>query len=345
MSAPTVAPPDQQMDLGTEALNGRDGDTARAAGTKYNAHQHQTSSVQDALDGAASPSASNVYATMTDVSGAVGTHADNHTDGTDDIQDATASQKGLMTAAYATKVDGIETAADVTGETNVIGALSGASVSSATVATGDKVLIQDADDSDGLKTVTAQSIADLAASGVTDAADLTYTPAVAADWDSDTDPGDTDEALDQLAERVTDIEEAGAGGVDGPSVILHFGTDAASQAPDVDITDWTEVEDSDSAFATGVFTVPPGKAGKYMINFNLRFTSASGVAALIKTTDYTYWGDFGATTHKATNCQIIAHLDVGDTVSFQLTGATPNVDAVSAGGAILTYAMIQRIGT
>lgn len=40
--------------------------------------------------------------------------------------------------------------------------LSGASLTSATVATGDKVLVQDADDSDNLKTVTAQSIADLA---------------------------------------------------------------------------------------------------------------------------------------------------------------------------------------
>lgn len=34
-------------------------------------------------------------------------HATTHTNGTDDIQDATASQKGLMTAAYATKLDGI----------------------------------------------------------------------------------------------------------------------------------------------------------------------------------------------------------------------------------------------
>lgn len=38
-------------------------------------------------------------------------HASKHTDGTDDIQDATAAQKGLMTAAYATKLDGIETGA------------------------------------------------------------------------------------------------------------------------------------------------------------------------------------------------------------------------------------------
>lgn len=49
-------------------------------------------------------------------------HASNHTDGTDDIQDATASVKGLMTAAFATKLNGIETGADVTDAENVTAA-------------------------------------------------------------------------------------------------------------------------------------------------------------------------------------------------------------------------------
>lgn len=42
-------------------------------------------------------------------------HATDHTDGTDDIQDATAGQKGLATAAQITKLDGIAAGADVTG--------------------------------------------------------------------------------------------------------------------------------------------------------------------------------------------------------------------------------------
>jgi len=41
-------------------------------------------------------------------------HAANHTDGTDDIQDATDAQKGLATAAQITKLDGIAAGADVT---------------------------------------------------------------------------------------------------------------------------------------------------------------------------------------------------------------------------------------
>lgn len=45
--------------------------------------------------------------------GAGGAHATTHTDGTDDIQDATTVQKGLMTIAQATKLDNIEAGAEV----------------------------------------------------------------------------------------------------------------------------------------------------------------------------------------------------------------------------------------
>lgn len=41
-------------------------------------------------------------------------HGTEHTDGTDDIRDATAGQKGLATAAQITKLDGISPGADVT---------------------------------------------------------------------------------------------------------------------------------------------------------------------------------------------------------------------------------------
>jgi hypothetical protein len=46
-------------------------------------------------------------------------HAASHTNGTDDIQNATAAQKGLMTAAYASKLDGIEAGAQVNVATNL----------------------------------------------------------------------------------------------------------------------------------------------------------------------------------------------------------------------------------
>jgi len=45
--------------------------------------------------------------------GGITSHAATHTNGVDDIQDATSGQKGLMTTAYATKVDAIEAGAQV----------------------------------------------------------------------------------------------------------------------------------------------------------------------------------------------------------------------------------------
>lgn len=61
-----------------------------------------------------------------------------------------------------------------------------------------------------------------------DASAVSYTPAVLTDWDGDADPGDTDDALDQLAERVDDLE-AGGGPVDASGVTFT----------PVDNTDWT----------------------------------------------------------------------------------------------------------
>jgi hypothetical protein len=52
-----------------------------------------------------------------------------------------------------------------------------------------------------------------------DASSVTYTPAVVTDWDGDADPGDVDDALDQLAERVDDLENAGP----SQSVVFTFG--------------------------------------------------------------------------------------------------------------------------
>ncbi|MDP9192308.1 MAG: hypothetical protein M3P06_11475 [Acidobacteriota bacterium] len=44
--------------------------------------------------------------------------------------------------------------------------------------------------------------------GLVDATAIVYTPAVLTDWDGDADPGDVDDALDQLAERIDDVEGA-----------------------------------------------------------------------------------------------------------------------------------------
>jgi len=53
-------------------------------------------------------------------------HAAEHVNGEDDIQDATASLKGLATAAQITKLDDIEANADVTDDVNVASTINGA---------------------------------------------------------------------------------------------------------------------------------------------------------------------------------------------------------------------------
>jgi hypothetical protein len=55
-------------------------------------------------------------------------------------------------------------------------------------------------------TVGAAVWQEIGGGGVSDAADVTYTPTTLTDWDADTDPGNVDGALDQLAERVADNE-------------------------------------------------------------------------------------------------------------------------------------------
>jgi hypothetical protein len=52
---------------------------------------------------------------------------------------------------------------------------------------------------------------DVAGGGAVDSDDVTYAPTTVADWDGSADPGDVEQALDQLAERVTDLEGLGAG--------------------------------------------------------------------------------------------------------------------------------------
>jgi len=72
----------------------------------------------------------------------------------------------------------------------------GSALTALSVGIDGKYLKADSGEASGLKWDTAAS----------DASDLTYTPDVATDWDGDADPGNVNDALDQLAERVDDNE-------------------------------------------------------------------------------------------------------------------------------------------
>lgn len=67
------------------------------------------------------------------------------------------------------------------------------------------------------------------AGGITDASQLTYTPGDVTDWAGGVDPGNGDDAFDQLADRVNTLEGAPAGGDS-----TYTGTEAATPAPSND---------------------------------------------------------------------------------------------------------------
>lgn len=80
-------------------------------------------------------------------------HASSHVNGADDIQSASASQKGLMTTAYASKLDGIEAAADVTDAANVASSVHGVS-GKTTPVDADEIGLIDSAASNALKVLT-----------------------------------------------------------------------------------------------------------------------------------------------------------------------------------------------
>src|SRR6056297_1850668 len=75
-------------------------------------------------------------------------------DGTVQVQPS----EGAFANGDKTKLDGIEASADVTDATNVLAALSGATITAVTPTLSDKVTHQDASDSDNLKTSTVEQL-------------------------------------------------------------------------------------------------------------------------------------------------------------------------------------------
>lgn len=82
--------------------------------------------------------------------------------------------------------------------------------------------------------VAGKWVAAASAGSTVDAADVTYAPTTAADWDGSADPGDVDGALDQLAERVKDIEDAGGAGSPDASAVTYTPTTATDWDSDAD---------------------------------------------------------------------------------------------------------------
>jgi hypothetical protein len=163
-----------------------------------------------------------------------------------------------------------------------------------------------------------------------------YAPAVLADWDASTDPGDVDDALDQLAERVTDLEGAGAGADSGHVVegrltlesgvpvsrtdqtsksTVYFTPYKGNQIKLWDGSAWTAYTFSETSYALSGLVAHT--------NYDIFGYQNAGSLALeaLKWEDATVTMTLaspGVCTHAGT-----VNLNVIDTVSFTTTGALP----------------------
>jgi hypothetical protein len=133
-----------------------------------------------------------------------------------------------------------------------------------------------------------------------DAADVTYTPLDVTDWTSDVDPGDVDNALDQLADRLNTVETTPA----GYSTIEDEGT-ARAQQTTMNFTG-AGVSAVDLGGKT-VINIPGGSGAEDTSNNNIP------VADLVISANYSLYisGEFEITAGLEHEIGINAELEIG----------------------------------
>jgi len=170
-----------------------------------------------------------------------------------------------------------------------------------------------------------------------DASIVTYTPAVAADWDGSADPGDVDNALDQLAERVTDVETAG-GVAEMLAYISYAGGDASTASG--------TIVDADATNLAVTFTAPA--SGNVLVRLTAQScpdTGANHQGAQHQ------WGLRESTTTIAGPHTISRDVTgngyacfVAATVAFKITGLTPGNSYTYKWAHLVTASGTARIG-
>lgn len=123
-----------------------------------------------------------------------------------------------------------------------------------------------------------------------DASAVTFTPAVLTDWDSDADPGQCNDALDQLAERVDDLE-ADPGHEDIGARVYHDAAQSIADSTAETLAFNSERWDTDTIHdtATNNSRLTCKTAGKYIISAHVEFeqdgTGTRRVRLLLNATD------------------------------------------------------------
>ena len=222
----------------------------------------------------------------------------------------------------------------------LINLVSGATIATATVASADKVVIQDADDADNIKTVTAQSIADLAA-GVANTA-LSNLAAVAINTSLISDTDITDDlgteairwnniygATLRTGDTAADTLTLSARDVDGASW-TNFLTMTANNTPTCvlsgDVTSTTQAASDNS---TKIATTAYADAAAAASGANTALSNLASVAintSLISDTDVT--DDIGTEALRWNNIYG-ATLRTGDTAADTLVIGARDVDGAS----------------
>jgi len=117
-----------------------------------------------------------------------------------------------------------------------------------------------------------------AGSATVDSDDVTYTPTTVADWDGSADPGDVEQALDQLAERVKDIELAGAVIADGDKGDITTSSSGAVWTIDNDAVTYAKIQNvSATDRLLGRDTAGAGDIEEVPVSGGLEFTDGPGL--------------------------------------------------------------------
>lgn len=185
-----------------------------------------------------------------------------------------------------------------------------------------------------------------AGGGTIDASVLTYTPAVNADWNGSADPGDVDNALDQLAERVKDLEGAGGGGLYTSVAILRDEKTSATQSGASAATTWnnrdlnTEVYDPDGivSIASNQFTPIAGAyeifvraAAHGSVGFHrLRVYNVTGAASVDEGMN-----NRGGTASEGDEATITTQFTTNGTDAYRIDHYTQSIVATNGFGAAM----------